>query len=92
MSDGGGKAASLNRPLAGSTPVARFFRAAGAQQRSSAASATDLNGQSAVLVTDQGRITNAFLFDTGPAGLTAIYVVRNSDKLLRLETSHHRGA
>ncbi|MBQ91004.1 MAG: RNA polymerase subunit sigma-24 [Acidimicrobiaceae bacterium] len=92
MSDGGGKAASINRPLAGSTPVARFFKAAGGENQTAVAVLGELNGQPAVLVTEQGRLTNAFLFDTGPQGLTGIYVVRNPDKLRRLGASHRTDA
>lgn len=84
MSDGGGKAASINRPLAGNKPVSRFFRAVGALSAGAVIEPTDLNGQPAVLVTEAGVITNAFLFDVGSAGVTAIYVVRNPDKLRRL--------
>ncbi len=45
----------------------------------------ELNGQPAMLVFFEGEtLTNAFLLDVTDDGLTAIYVVRNPDKLRRL--------
>jgi hypothetical protein len=35
---------------------------------------------------EAGVITNAFVFDVSAAGLTAIYVVRNPDKLTQLNS------
>lgn len=85
MSDGGGQVQAASRPLAGATQVARFFGAinkmAPAHTRAVGA---ELNGQLAMIVFEDGVLANAFLFDATPQGLTAIYVVRNPDKLRRL--------
>ena len=44
----------------------------------------ELNLQPAMLVFEGETLTNAFLFDATDDGLTAIYAVRNPDKLRRL--------
>lgn len=85
MSDGGGKVAAANRPLAGRERVGRFL---GAMRQMAPAAMevipTELNGQAAMLIVEEGRSTNAFLFDVTPEGITGIYVVRNPTKLERL--------
>ena len=45
---------------------------------------TELNSQPALLVFENHLLANAFLFDVTAEGVTAIYVVRNPDKLRRL--------
>ncbi len=87
MSDGGGKVAAVNRPLAGSTPVGRFFGAVGQHSAGSSAMPFHLNGQPAALIYEGGELTNAMVFDVTGAGITAIYVVRNPDKLRRLQAA-----
>ena len=86
MSDGGGQVRAANRPLAGSAVVGPFLVA---MSRLATGPVTvahqELNGQPAVLTFEAGSLTNAFLFDTSGAGVTAIYVVRNPEKLQRLE-------
>ena len=84
MSDGGGHVTTINRPLVGSLPVARLLNAFGRQSPDSDAVVAELNGQPAVLVSEGGVLTNAFVFDVTTEGITAIYVVRNPVKLERL--------
>lgn len=88
LSDGGGRVASINRPLVGSRPVGRFFNSLGQRSPEARPRITELNGQSALLIEEAGAITNAFVFDVSAAGLTAIYVVRNPDKLTQLALDH----
>ena len=88
MSDGGGKVAAVSRPLAGNTEVGRFLAAmTKLAPRDSRAELSELNAQPALLVFESDVLTNAFLFDASSEGITAIYVVRNPDKLKRLSAS-----
>ena len=86
MSDGGGRVQAANRPLAGGRQVGKFLiamaRMAPVDTRVEGA---ELNGQPSILTYEAGVLSNAFLFDTSSAGVTAIYVVRNPEKLRRLE-------
>ena len=89
ISDGGGRVTAINRPLAGRRAVSRLL--AGLSRRgqeqlraSGAVTLTELNGQPAMLVFEGGVLTNAFLLDLTREGVTAVYVVRNPDKLKRL--------
>ncbi len=84
MSDGGGQVPAVKRPLAGSERVGRFFSARDRLGPGSQAQLTELNAQPAILVTEDGILTKAYLFDITAAGVTAIYAVRNPDKLKRL--------
>lgn len=84
MSDGGGQVTAVIQPMAGSERVGRFFSAMDRLAPGGRAQLTELNAQPAILVTEDGVLTNALLFDITAAGVTAIYVVRNPDKLKRL--------
>ena len=85
MSDGGGQVRAANRPLAGSGLVSRFMVAMSQMDTSPAhGEFVELNGHPAVLTYEDGALANAFLFEASAAGITAIYVVRNPDKLTRL--------
>lgn len=84
MSDGGGKAQAISRSLAGRREVQRFFVAISRADPTSTAVFSELNGQSAVLLSQGGQLTTAFVFDITAEGITAIYAVRNPDKLQRL--------
>lgn len=90
MSDGGGKAQSISRPLAGRTEVQRFFVAISRADPTATVTPTQLNGQPAVLVHQSGELTTAFVFDITAQGITAIYAVRNPDKLRRLASTADR--
>jgi len=89
ISDGGGIVSAANRPLVGSQQLARFFitmaRMPEAAAMDVSARIETLNGQTALLLFDGPRLDTTFLFDSTPAGLTAIYAVRNPKKLRRLE-------
>ncbi len=84
MSDGGGRVAAVKRPLAGNTRVGRFLATVRRQGAWSPVVLTELNAQPTVLVYQDGALTNAFLLDVTSEGVTAIYAVRNPDKLRRL--------
>lgn len=88
MSDGGGHVRAANRPLAGRGLVGRFLVAMSRMAADgSRTEATEINGQPAMLAYEDGALTNAFVFDTSNAGIEAIYVVRNPEKLRRLAAS-----
>lgn len=92
LSDGGGHVRAANRPLAGNGLVGRFLVAMGRMAPEEVGvEQLELNGQPAVLVTEAGTLSNAFLFDTSSDGVTAVYVVRNPEKLRRLELSLETG-
>jgi RNA polymerase sigma-70 factor, ECF subfamily len=84
VSDGGGLVRAINRPLVGSTTVARFLVAMADMEPEARAVTTTLNGQPAILAYLRGALDSAFIFDITAAGVTAIYVVRNPEKLRRL--------
>jgi len=85
MSDGGGQVRAANRPLAGKGLVSRFLismaRMATTDTR---IEEVGLNGQPATLAYEDGVLTNAFIFDASATAITAVYVVRNPDKLAGL--------
>ena len=87
MSDGGGRVPAVKRPLAGSTRVGRFLATVSQQGAWSPVVLTELNAQPAILIYEGGALTNALLLDVTSQGITAIYVVRNPDKLRRLARS-----
>ena len=84
-SDGGGvKTAALN-PIRGDDRVARFFlgiaRKFGGPPRSLRLAATVLNGRPGILVFIDGEIDQTFSIDADGGRISAIYVVRNPEKL-----------
>jgi len=82
MSDGGGKAQAASRPLAGRSEVQRFFIAMGRMDPDATGELAEFNGQPAALLYDgEGALTTALLFDVTAEGITAIYAIRNPDKL-----------
>lgn len=85
VSDGGGKVAAVRRPVVGAHRVAHFLAAVRKLGTWSPFVVTELNGQPALLVGIDGRLQNAYVFDTSAAGITALYVMRNPAKLARLK-------
>lgn len=84
MSDGGGQVAAVRRPLAGRSNVGRFLAGVSRKGVWGPVIATELNARPALLVYQEGSLTNAVVLDVTNAGVTAVYVVRNPDKLSRL--------
>ena len=87
MSDGGGRVPAVKRPLAGSMRVGRFLATVSRQGSWGPVVLTELNAQPAILISEGGALTNALLLDVTSQGVTAIYVVRNPDKLRRLAST-----
>lgn len=87
--DGGGKVQAINRPLTGSTQVARLLANLQGTTDLFEPVITTLNGQPALIARTADGVDTAMVFDVTTAGITAIYAVRNPDKLQRL---HRREA
>jgi RNA polymerase sigma-70 factor, ECF subfamily len=85
-SDGGGKAAAALAPIIGADRVARLFLGtlkkapAGLEIRK-----VRVNGQSGLLVMVDGQVVQVMTFDVVDGRIATCYVVRNPDKLARVE-------
>lgn len=85
-SDGGGRAAAARNVLVGPDRVARFLLGLSRKYLGRVtARFTQLNGQPALLLYEEGRLATATMLDLDEAGerIRAVYVVRNPDKLRR---------
>jgi RNA polymerase sigma-70 factor (ECF subfamily) len=80
-SDGGGKAAAALNPIFGADRVARFTIGV-ARKNPTAVEFVDVNGDPGVMLrTPSGRIDSIFVLEVEDGLATALYVVRNPDKL-----------
>ena len=81
--DGGGRAAASPHPIVGAERIARFV--IGLQQRLQRETVTwervDVNGETGILVTVNGRITAIIAIETDGERIHAVYAVVNPDKL-----------
>ena len=87
ISDGGGRVRAISRPIAGGDTVARFLVAMGQMPEAEGARGrlVSLNGQPGAVYWDaDGSMRTAFIFEVTTAGVTALYVIRNPEKLARL--------
>jgi RNA polymerase sigma-70 factor (ECF subfamily) len=85
-SDGGGKAASAIHPLHGRETVMRFLLGIYSRRPpNTAAELSEVNGAPALVVRVDGKIENVMSFEIGGAGIRAIRIVRNPEKLRHLE-------
>lgn len=85
-SDGGGKAAAATHPLVGRETVMRFLL--GIYNRrppNTTAEFTEVNGAPALVVRVDGKIENVMSFEITGAGVSAIRIVRNPEKLRHLQ-------
>ena len=84
-SDGGGKAAAALNPIFGADRVARFTLGLARKNPPAAVELVDVNGDPGVILrTRSGRIDSIMLLDVQEGRATALYVVRNPEKLLRV--------
>ena len=82
LSDGGPTRRAARRPVVGADRVLRLL--ANLMKRYSATMAVEtatLNGEPAILVSDDGELDNAIVFEVEDGLLTRIHVMRNPDKL-----------
>lgn len=86
LSDGGGQVSAAGRPVHSAEAVSRFllgirkFRPADTELRY-----CTLNGRAGVLMLSGGHIYNAATFDLENGRIRSVYIVRNPQKLHRLE-------
>ncbi len=80
--DGGGKVAAALRPVRGRDKVARLFAALGSRLPEGAdISVTEVNASPGLLLWSGDTLLAAVVPQVGAAGITAVYVVTNPDKL-----------
>jgi len=90
-SDGGGKASAARRPIVGRDPVRQFLvglhRTAQATGRAREVSLAieDVNSEPALVVRTGGILESLFVFSIENDAIAGIRVVRNPDKLARIE-------
>jgi RNA polymerase sigma-70 factor (ECF subfamily) len=90
-SDGGGKASAARRPLIGRDQVLNFLvglhRAAetAGLTRDVALSIEDINSEPALILRVRQRLESIFVFSIADAAISGIRVVRNPDKLARID-------
>jgi len=90
-SDGGGKTSAARRPLVGRDEVTKFlvglYRTAqtGGLVREISLGIDDVNSEPALVVRIGTRLDSLFVFETDGVAITGIRVVRNPDKLSRID-------
>lgn len=86
MSDGGGKVAAASRPLHGVRAVSRFFGGLAERMRGRfSGRLARMNGQWGGVVYRDGVLDSVYCLRSHEERITAIYIVRNPDKLGRLD-------
>ena len=87
-SDGGGRVPAALRPIAGNDQVERLMLnlvRKMLEQATPELRITDISGRPGVVVIWEGHIFVAFTFEVDAGRITAIYAVRNPEKLARVE-------
>lgn len=90
-SDGGGKASAARRPLAGRDEIINFLvgvhRTAqhSGLTREASLNIEDVNSEPAIVIRVAGRVESLFVLSIDGESISAIRVVRNPDKLARIE-------
>jgi len=90
-SDGGGKASAARRPLVGRDEVSHFLlglhRTAQAtgQARDASLQIEDVNSEPALVLRVGDRLESIFVFSIDGDAISGIRVVRNPDKLMRID-------
>lgn len=82
-SDGGGKATAAIQPVRGADRVARFLVGIATNFEGSIELVT-IDGAPGLLVSVDDSVITTLTIATGPAGLSALYFMRNPDKLARI--------
>ncbi len=83
-SDGGGKRVAALNPIYGDENVARFIAGVASQGRRAVAISWRheiVDGLPGIVVIDNGEVMHTMAFEIDDGKITAIYVVRNPDKL-----------
>ncbi|WP_437924169.1 RNA polymerase sigma factor SigJ [Sorangium sp. So ce291] len=82
--DSGGKASSARRVLSGRDRITRYFIGLLRKGIGAVTRIASVNGGPALLVYEGTRVVTALGLDVSPAGIDAIWIMRNPDKLARL--------
>jgi len=85
--DGGGKATAVPNPIYGAERVARFFLGAREKliPKEVVRCLAEINGQPAVVAYHQGRAFGVLAMDAAEGRIRNIYIVRNPDKLRKIQ-------
>jgi RNA polymerase sigma-70 factor (TIGR02957 family) len=89
LSDGGGKARAALNPIHGAAKVARFLVGVTPTDVQAEVDVLQVNGAPALVVRIDGRIDTVATGVLVGGRITELLVVRNPDKLRRLEQEHH---
>jgi RNA polymerase sigma-70 factor (ECF subfamily) len=87
-SDGGGRVPAALNPIFGLAKVTRLMLSLARKlmlERMPDLRAADINGRAGLVATIDGHIYSAFAFECDDGRITAVYSVRNPEKLMRLE-------
>jgi RNA polymerase sigma-70 factor, ECF subfamily len=85
-SDGGGKVTAARKPLFGSDLVAKFLiNVTSAATEEYTSRFGTLNNQPAILSEQAGQVVSAYVFAIADGAIQNIFVVRNPDKLQRVQ-------
>ncbi|WP_437955119.1 RNA polymerase sigma factor SigJ [Sorangium sp. So ce119] len=82
--DAGGKASAARRVLSGRDRVTRYVIGLWQKGAGATTQVASVNGGPALLVYEGARLATAIGLDVSPAGVDAIWIMRNPDKLARL--------
>lgn len=93
-SDGGGRVPAATNPIFGRDRILRFLLgvAAKAPRACTSMKLAKLNGMPGLLLFYEGKLVQATAFELSAGGVTAIYSVRNPDKLTFLARAIGEGA
>ena len=89
LSDGGGKVKAALNPIRGAAKVARFLMGVTPTDAQATVDVLPVNGAPALVVRIDGRIDTVATGVMVDGRITELLVVRNPDKLSRLEEEHH---
>ncbi|KAB1647915.1 sigma-70 family RNA polymerase sigma factor [Pseudoclavibacter endophyticus] len=85
VSDGGGKVSSARRPVLGAENIARFLLGLATQHPDISIDLVPVNGEHALLVREDGAVSLVLFLETGDGGIRTVRIMRNPEKLGRLE-------
>jgi ketosteroid isomerase-like protein len=89
LSDGGGKVKAALNPIRGAEKVARFLMGVTPTDAQAEVDVLPVNGAPALVVRIDGRIDTVATGVMVDGRIAELLVVRNPDKLRRLEEEHH---
>ena len=85
VSDGGGRASAARRPVRGAESVARFLIGIAAKAPQFDVAPARLNGELAAVVSSSENVEFVVFLVASEAGVQQVLIVRNPDKLMRID-------